>query len=143
MVKETIRTQYAALPYRFADGRLEVLLITSRETRRWILPKGWEEKKIKPHDMAALEAYEEAGVRGKVKKRPLGTYLYEKRLDSGDTVTCKVHVFPLEVAEELTDWPEKAERTRMWTTPAQAAMLISEGGLVSILLNLGLPDPHV
>jgi len=142
MVKETIRTQYAALPYRVSGGKLELLLITSRETKRWILPKGWEERKIKPRDMAALEAYEEAGVRGKVKKRELGSYLYEKRLDSGDSVTCKVHVFPLEVMEELDDWPEKAERTRCWMSPAQAAMLISEGGLVSILLNLGMPDRH-
>lgn len=142
MVKETIRTQCAALPYRFINGEAEVLLITSRETRRWILPKGWEEKKTKLHYMAALEAYEEAGVRGKVDKHPLGTYLYEKRLDSGDSVTCKVHVFALEVEEELSDWPEKAERTRMWTTPAQAALLISESGLAAILLDFIPPDPR-
>ena len=140
MSKNTIRTQFAALPYRIVNGRIEVLLITSRETRRWILPKGWEEAKIKPRDMAQLEAFEEAGVRGKMKKRPLGFYLYEKRLDKGDSVTCKVTVYPMRVTEELSEWPEKKERTRQWMTPAQAAMLISEGGLVAMLLTLGLPD---
>jgi 8-oxo-dGTP pyrophosphatase MutT (NUDIX family) len=74
------RVQFAALPFRLVEERLEVLLITSRETRRWIIPKGWAEKGTKPRTMAAREAFEEAGVRGKVGKLPYGSYRYEKRL---------------------------------------------------------------
>ena len=133
------RTQYAALPYRLVNGRPEVLLVTSRETRRWIIPKGWAKKGVKPHEMAAIEAYEEAGVRGDVGKRPIGSYRYEKRMPDGKTVPCDVTVFPLEIHEELESWPEKGQRERRWLSSSQAALLISEGGLVGLLLRIGLP----
>jgi len=141
MVKGAPRTQYAALPCRLVNGRPEVLIVTSRETRRWIIPKGWAEKGVKPHDMAAREAFEEAGVRGKVKKRAIGSYDYEKRLTAKKSVLCRVFVFLLKVDEELEEWPEKGERDRRWLSPSQAALLISEGGLVPMLLRLGLPEP--
>ncbi len=139
MSSKRLRVQYAALPYRMVNGRPEVLLVTSRETRRWIIPKGWAEKGTEPHDMAAQEAYEEAGVRGKVKKRPYGTYRYEKRLTASQSVECEVTVFLMEVQQELEDWLEKEERERRWQSPSQAAMAISESGLVAMLLRLGLP----
>lgn len=128
--------QYAALPFRQMAAGPQILLVTSRETRRWIIPKGWAKKALDPQDMAALEAFEEAGVRGKVKKKPLGEYRYDKRLDDGSTVTCDVTVFALDVAEELRDWPEMAQRERRWVTPAEAITLISEPGLVPILRRL-------
>lgn len=137
---KTHRRQSAALPYRRVDGALQILLVTSRETRRWILPKGWVEKKTKAYETAANEAFEEAGVRGRIKKKPLGSYVYEKRLDGGGTALCKVEVYPLEVVAELDDWPEKNERERRWLSPAQAAVTISESGLVGLFLNLGLPE---
>lgn len=139
-----MKHQSAALPYRVAaDGKPEILLITSRETRRWILPKGWVENSVKPYDTAALEAFEEAGVRGRIKKKPIGSYIYEKRLDNGGGVLCQVSVHLLKVAEELDDWPEKAERERLWVSLGQGAMLISEGGLVKLLLSLALPDARL
>lgn len=125
--------QHAALPYRRTSAGTQVLLVTSRETRRWIIPKGWAKKALDPQDMAALEAFEEAGVRGKVKKKPLGDYRYDKRMDDGSLVTCDVTVFALEVAEELQDWPEKAQRERRWLTPAEAMDIVSEPGLIPIL----------
>ncbi|HRJ61452.1 MAG TPA: NUDIX hydrolase [Azospirillaceae bacterium] len=138
--KAAMKFQAAALPYRkAADGKTEILLITSRETRRWILPKGWIENNVKPHETAALEAFEEAGVRGRTKKKPVDSYNYLKRLHNGDHVLCKVSVFTLKVVEELDDWPEKKERERRWMSVGQAAMLISEGGLVRLLLSLSLP----
>jgi 8-oxo-dGTP pyrophosphatase MutT (NUDIX family) len=116
--QQASRAQLAALPYRQVEGRLEVLLVTSRETRRWIIPKGWAEKGTKPHDMAAREAFEEAGVRGKVRKCPHGSYRYEKRLTAKRSVECEVTVFLLEVEQELADWPEKGERERRWLSPS-------------------------
>ncbi len=135
MAASTPRVQYAALPYRLVAGHPDVLLVTSRETRRWIIPKGWAEKGVKPHDMAAREAFEEAGVRGKVKKRPYGTYLYEKRL-TGRSIECKVTVFLFEVQDVLEAWPEQHERRRCWLSADQAAKAISDGGLVTMLLRL-------
>ncbi len=133
------RIQYAALPYRLVNGRIEVLLVTSRETRRWIIPKGWAEKAVEPHAMAAREAFEEAGVRGRVEQRPFGAYRYAKRLTANKSVPCTVTVYLLEVEEELADWPEKKERERRWLSPGQAALAISESGLVEMLLRLGIP----
>lgn len=131
--------QCAALPFRVIDGRTEVLLITSRETRRWIVPKGWVEKDTKPDRMAAREAFEEAGVVGTVVKPPYGTYRYGKRLTSTKTVTCDVTVYLLRVEEELEDWPEKDQRERAWMAPGAAAMAVGENGLVEMLLRLALP----
>lgn len=142
MIRSRSRTQYAALPVALKDGRLHVLLITSRETRRWVIPKGWPEKKVKPYDLATREAYEEAGLRGKVRKKPVGSYRYEKRITAKRAVSCRVEVYLFEVEQELDDWPEKGQRERCWMPPAEAARLVSESRLAKILLRLGTSLPE-
>lgn len=125
--------QFAALPWRrAADGGVEVLLITSRETKRWVIPKGWPMDDRSPSGAAAQEAWEEAGVRGEVGEVPLGVYGYEKT-HKGERRPMAVTVFPLKVVEVHDDWPEKAERERFWTTPADAASKVAEAELVTIL----------
>lgn len=128
--------QHAALPYRMTDNGLQVLLVTSRDTRRWIIPKGWSKKGVEPHEMASIEAFEEAGVRGKVKKKPIGEYRYDKRLDDGSTIACSVSVHPLEVTTILTNWPEQGQRERRWLSPADAMVLVAEPDLTAILQKL-------
>ena len=116
---------------------MEVLLVTSRETRRWIIPKGWPIKGFKPAQTAAREAYEEAGVRGRVSARPLGRYVYEKRLE--DRVTsfaCEVEVFPLLVRRQLKHWPERRQRMVQWFPAAEAAALIGDDDLGDLILQL-------
>ena len=127
------RTQYAALPWRKGDDGLEVLLITSRESRRWVIPKGWPMKDMTPEGAAAQEAYEEAGVVGKPRHKSLGVYHYDKRLRSGRLQHVRVMVYPLEVHEARDIWPEMAERDRNWTTPAEAAGLVDEPELKTLL----------
>ena len=139
MAKRQRNIQYAALPIVERDGQTEVLLVTSRETRRWIIPKGWPEKKLKPHEVAAREALEEAGVEGRVHAKPLATYGYGKRLRSGKTIPCEVETFLLEVTREHDDWSERRQRERRWLPPAEAALLVSDAGLVEILLRLAQP----
>lgn len=134
--------QCAALPFRRRDGELQVLLVTSRETRRWVLPKGWMEKRLAPHALAAKEAFEEAGVVGEVERRTIGRYDYLKRGPRDRVTPCSVRVFPLRVERLLDDWPERRQRQRRWFSPAEAAMAVEEGGLVTLLLELALPrDP--
>ena len=127
------RTQYAALPWRKTDDRLEVLLITSRESRRWVIPKGWPMKDMTPEAAAAQEAYEEAGVIGKPGRKTVGLYHYDKRLRSGRLQHVRVMVYALEVREERDIWPEMTERDRNWTTPAEAAALVDEPELKTLL----------
>jgi 8-oxo-dGTP pyrophosphatase MutT (NUDIX family) len=128
------RTQYAALPWRRrGDGQVEILLITSRESRRWVIPKGWPMKDMAPGPCAAQEAFEEAGVVGACRKKSLGVYHYDKRLRSGRIQHVRVQVFPLEVSEERDIWPEMAERDRTWTRPADAAGLVEEPELRVLL----------
>jgi 8-oxo-dGTP pyrophosphatase MutT (NUDIX family) len=136
MIAKPPRAQCAALPFRMSDDTIEVLLVTSRDTGRWIIPKGWLEKGTKPHDMAAREAFEEAGVVGKVQKAPVGSYTYTKRLSARKSVECKVDVFLLKVDQDLDEWPEKGQRQKEWMSPSQAALQISEDGLVEILRGL-------
>ncbi len=131
--------QCAALPFRQADGETQVLLVTSRETKRWVLPKGWTEK-CGGAKQAEREAFEEAGIRGRINPKPIGHYAYPKRLNDGATVTCEVDVFPLAVDELLEDWPEKSQRERRWFTLPQAAMAVQEGGLITLMLNLAKPE---
>src|SRR5215831_12648784 len=101
------RLQYGALPYRMSKkDRAEFMLVTSRETRRGIIPKGWPKRGRSPHRTAAREAFEEAGVIGKVSKRPIGSFLYDKILAEGTIANCRVHVFPLRVTRQHRDWPE-------------------------------------
>src|ERR1700733_14836288 len=78
--KPVVRVQYGALPYRFTQmAALEILIVTTRQSRRWIVPKGWPIKRLTPSKSAAREAFEEAGVRGKIGARPIGHFRYRKR----------------------------------------------------------------
>ena len=131
------RLQYGALPYKRVGGDgLEVMLVTSRETKRWVIPKGWPMKDRKPHAAAKREAFEEAGVRGEIGKRSIGTFEYAKRLKSQATVTCKVEVFPLNVREEAETWPERGEREGRWFSPDEAAGVVAEAELREIIRKL-------
>src|ERR1700681_3032475 len=128
------RVQYAALPFRRgATSRVQVMLVTSRDTKRWIIPKGWPMKRKAPHASAAREALEEAGVAGDVGKHPIGSYSYEKRLEGGDVVVCEVHVFPLEVKRQQKRWPEKGKREIRCLSPAEAAKKVQEPVLSDII----------
>lgn len=131
--------QYGALPVAVSNGELRVMLITSRETRRWIIPKGWPQKNRAPNVVAAREAFEEAGLEGRVAEQPLATFKYEKRLKSGKTVTCAVETYLFQVDRELDDWPEKRERERRWMSPEEAASLVSDAGLGEVLRDLRRP----
>ncbi|WP_395671409.1 NUDIX hydrolase [Phenylobacterium sp.] len=128
------RDQFAALPWRRnADGAVEVLLITSRETRRWVIPKGWPIKGLTAAKTAAREAYEEAGVSGDVAKKKLGAFHYDKRLASGRLQHVKVTVYALRVEREADAWPEKGQRDRQWTAPADAAAAVDEPELQALI----------
>jgi len=128
------RAQFAALPWRRgAAGEVEVLLITSRETRRWVIPKGWPIKGKSSAKSAAREAFEEAGVTGKLRKRPVGTYAYDKRLKNGRLQHVRVAVFSLEVEAESEAYPEAGQRERQWAPLTEAARMVDEPELMVIL----------
>jgi 8-oxo-dGTP pyrophosphatase MutT (NUDIX family) len=124
--------QYGALPWRWTKG-VEILLITSRETRRWLIPKGWPIGGMSPAEGAAQEAFEEAGIRGDVKSNSVGSFNYEKKLKLNVSRLCRVAVFPLEVTEVLEDWPEAHERQRRWFPADEAAGLVGEIALAKII----------
>lgn len=129
------RNQFGALCWRRRDEQTEILLITSRDTGRWIIPKGWPVKVASPARTAALEAWEEAGVRGTLAPASLGYFAYRKDLDGKDVVPCVVEVFALEVAELAGEFPEKAERRRKWFAPEKAAKKVDEAELRSMILG--------
>ncbi|WP_342446992.1 NUDIX hydrolase [Azorhizobium doebereinerae] len=131
------RMQYAALPYRQRqDGEVQIRLITSRETRRWVIPKGWPMKGLTPAKAAAREAYEEAGLLGSISSEPLGLYAYDKRL-ALQTVPCDVMVFPLKVKRYLKKWPERSERFGFWFSIESAAAAVHEPDLGQLILDFG------
>ena len=133
------RAQVAALPVRTGPEGHEVMLITSRETRRWIVPKGWPMKGRKDHEAAAREAYEEAGISGKIHKHPIGAYTYKKR-SAKNFEACRVMVYRLDVSDEQAHWREHGERTRQWFRADEAARRVSEPGLASMILSIVEPQ---
>jgi 8-oxo-dGTP pyrophosphatase MutT (NUDIX family) len=127
--------QIAALCWRQKKGQREILLITSRETKRWVIPKGWPMDHLVDFNAAKTEAYEEAGVLGHIKRKPIGSYIYDKiEEDVAQRVT--VNVYALEVSEILNSWPEKRERRRAWFSIEEAAGCVDEAGLKKIILTL-------
>jgi len=133
LVRMPVR-QVAALCWR-RSPRLEVLLVTSLRTRRWILPKGWPELGLTLGESAAHEALEEAGVEGIVSKTPVGRYHYGKEKRDGTVLPCEVVIFALEVKMQRRNWHEKSQRERLWLTPEQAASRVSEPGIRAILTH--------
>jgi 8-oxo-dGTP pyrophosphatase MutT (NUDIX family) len=128
------RVQCAALPFRVSDGSgIEVMLVTSRETRSWIIPKGWVKKGDNLWQSAAREAREEAGVTGVVGTESIGSFSYDKRLANGQTVPCEVQVFPLQVKRRRKKWPEKGQREISWFSPDAAAEAVREPLLGSLI----------
>ena len=131
--KRQIRSQFGALCYRFKNDQIEFLLITSRDTKRWILPKGWPENNMTPGQSAANEAFEEAGVKGKSDERPIGVYCYSKKMETDKNYSCIVIVFSLKVQKFLSDYPEKLERKRKWFDRNSAAECVAEPELSQLI----------
>ncbi|MGN6692421.1 MAG: DUF47 family protein [Sphingopyxis sp.] len=133
--------QIAVLPYRFSgadkDGPTEILLITSRGTGRWVVPKGNPLTGLDRHASAAVEAEEEAGVIGAVCPTSIGSYEYRKRRANGAAIMYNVEVFPLAVTRELDEWKEMDERERRWFTLDQAAASVDEPDLQAMIRSFG------
>lgn len=136
--KREVRTQFGAICYRIHDGKVEVLLVTSRGTGRWIIPKGWPMDGETPAAAAATEAWEEAGAEGRVSNQVLGFYSYSKTLES-DRLPCVVAVFPIKVKRLLNDFPEKGQRKRKWVSQKRAAAMVDEPELRRIIKDF---DPR-
>jgi 8-oxo-dGTP pyrophosphatase MutT (NUDIX family) len=132
-----ILQQAAVIPYRILNGNVQVLLITSRDMGRWIVPKGNVNSRSTPVEVAEREAYEEAGVRGTIANSdPLGFYTYFKRLESGERRAAKVEVYLLWVKQQLQKWPERGSRKLSWVSVKEAVRLIEEPGVVPLLHRL-------
>jgi hypothetical protein len=137
------KRQFAALPCMpGGDGPL-VMLVTSRDTGRCVLPKGWAKRRLTGSELAGLEAFEEAGLLGEVAPRSIGFYRYAKRMPDGQDVECDVDVFSMRVATELDDWPERKQRQRRWFTVTEAAASVDEADLASLLLRLRMADVEI
>ena len=134
MTKQT--DQVAALPVKLDGDRLQVLLITSRDTGRWIMPKGWPMKGKKDWRAAEIEALEEAGVEGKVSRKPIGAFVYAKVLDDGSSLPVSVTVYALYVEKVNRRWKERRERKRHWFSPKGAAKALKQPELEKLLLDL-------
>lgn len=125
--------QVGALCYRRTRRGLRILLITSRDTGRWVIPKGWPMRNRTEASAAAREAYEEAGLRGDVSERSVGFYTYPKRIRDGQSFPCVVRVYPLETRERLKKYPETGQRRVKWFRPGKAARKVREPELARIL----------
>jgi 8-oxo-dGTP pyrophosphatase MutT (NUDIX family) len=129
--KNNVYRQSGVIAYRVEDGRVEVLLVTSRSSKRWVIPKGLVEPHLSPRRSAAKEAMEEAGIKGDVSRHSVGSYEYDKW--SG---TCHVEVFEMHVERELKRWPEDW-RTRKWFSVPKAVKKVDEKKLKRLIREAG------
>jgi len=127
------RLQIAALPWRKGPEGIEVMLITSRDTGRWVLPKGWPEANEVLCEAAAREAAEEAGISGTVATSEIGTFHYGKRRASGADTPCEVRVFAMEIDRVADKWPERKQRRRQWFAPEEASAAVAEADLGALI----------
>jgi 8-oxo-dGTP pyrophosphatase MutT (NUDIX family) len=130
--------QVAALPWRVGAHGPEIMMVTSRDTGRWVLPKGWVEKDEKLWRAAEREAHEEAGVKGEISREPVGRYFYAKVQQIGRAKPCEVIVYPLTITKLCDDWKEKGKRERRWFEPEEAASLVDEEDLAELIRRFGL-----
>ena len=131
--KRETRTQFAALCYRRKKDQLEILLVTSRDTKRWIVPKGWPMDGLTPADAVAQEAWEEAGVKGNAHDTCIGIYSYTKGMGDQPSLPIIAAVFPVEVKKLEAEYPEAGMRKRKWFSPKKAAARVRELELKLIL----------
>ena len=134
---KAVGIQYAALPYRIRARTVEILLITSRDSGRWVIPKGWPMNGLKPQEAAATEASEEAGVVGAIEDRPAGSYHYDKQFKADRTAAVQVIVFPFLVQYQADDWKEQGQRRFAWFPYRKAAALVREPGLSHLMRDFG------
>jgi len=129
--------QIAALPWRLAaDGGLEILLVTSRTSKHWLLPKGWPIPGKSGLESALQEAFEEAGIQAKGPDSPLGRYAFVKVLHDETELACTMSVYAVGQVAELPEWPEKEQRERMWFTQAEAASIAFDLNLSRFLATI-------
>ncbi len=134
--------QIAALPMRWTkSGKFQVLLVTSRDTGRWLMPKGWTMNGKKPWAAAEIEALEEAGAIGYISHDKIGEYTYRKKLSKGVSLTCRVDVYPMIVERLKSNWKERSERKRKWFSAKGAAKRITEPEMAELLKTLAKNNP--
>lgn len=131
--KSDVRTQFAALCFRVVKDKTQVLLITSRGTGRWIIPRGWPMDNKTPSEAALTEAWEEAGVKGTPYQIPLGLYSYTRVIGDETDVPCVAMVYPVKVKSLAKTFPEVGERKRKWMSPKKAAQRVTEPELANII----------
>ena len=132
--------QCAALCWRYGAQGPEILLTTSLDTGRWILPKGWPMEGKTLAEAAAIEAWEEAGIKGEICSEPLSDYHYIKIRRRRPSQRCKVSVYALKATDMMDEYPEAGQRTREWVSPAEAAARVHERGLKQILAAFTPPN---
>ncbi|TCA59893.1 NUDIX hydrolase [Rhizobium leguminosarum] len=145
LFKGAFLQQYGAVCFRYLgdEDKVEILLVTSRQSRRWVIPKGWPMRRKKPFETAATEAWEEAGVQGSVRKKPIGRYTYLKELGPDVVSPCMVDLFQIEVKRLTDDFKERGERVLVWVSPDEAARRVRELELKSLLVSFRPHRPRV
>ncbi|WP_170761844.1 NUDIX hydrolase [Ruegeria lacuscaerulensis] len=131
------RVQFAALCVRDTVNGKEVLLITSRDTGRWVIPKGWPMDGKDGPETALEEAWEEAGVQAEhLKRTSIGNFTYDKILDDGSAQQVRTSVYRVNVKELADQYPEADQRKRQWFSPQEAADRVQEPELSALLRRI-------
>ena len=136
--KTDLRTQFAALCFKVKQGKLKFLLVTSRTRGRWIVPKGWPIFGQDAEEAVLTEAWEEAGVKGRISSRPVGLFSYVKEFDEKQDLPCVAMVYAVQVESLSDEFPEKDERERKWFSRKKAAKMVDDPELAQVIRDFDL-----
>ncbi len=137
--KDSARTQFAALCWRMKRGRLQILLVTSRRRKRWIVPKGWPIEGKTPAECAATEAWEEAGALGEASNACVGVYSHARLREDEAMLPCLVMLYPVKIRTLKAKFPERQERRRKWVSVGKACQLVDELALQRLIRSFSPP----
>ena len=133
--KDSARTQFAALCWRKRRGKVQILLVTSRRRKRWIVPKGWPMDGKTPAQCAAIEAWEEAGVVGTASDTCIGVYSYARTREEEEDFPCLAMLYPIKVKSLKKKFPEVKDRRRKWVSRKKAAKMVPHKELAKLIVG--------
>jgi 8-oxo-dGTP pyrophosphatase MutT (NUDIX family) len=138
MNRDGVPIQSGALPWRLRKRRrAEVMLVTGRRSKRWMIPKGWPMFGKSLAESAAQEAFEEAGIKGKVNPKPIGRFRHVKQHVLLGDIEVEIQVHTMAVQRELDNWPERGERSRKWFELSEAAARVDSEELRTLIVEFG------
>jgi 8-oxo-dGTP pyrophosphatase MutT (NUDIX family) len=127
LVRSALPLQVGAVCYRWRGASIEFLLVNTNGGGKWTFPKGDPEPSLSHSQAAEREAWEEAGVQGRIEPRHFHLYLHSKGVfwKPPGVREYVIKAFLLEVEQAVK--PPEPQRNPTWFAPEEAKKTLAKG----------------